>query len=267
LQRVLWALEKPAAHTSAAQPSREHREAASGQHHRRAAVGLGFAARKRRRAPVRLGALSSERGTSQRPGALILVRRISGVMFSTVSVRLRTSAPSSGWEPLPRSVSAPISPLSAQARTGVTAAAPPAGAGAGAAVAAARRPVRKTAAHCAPEGVKPPARLYALAPALGRKHDGMDSGAPRPPTVSGIGAKQQPRALHWPSVTPFQPAQRSFISAQPSTRAERASGHLSAHDPPVPPAAALHHALRSSAARPLCQVLVRGGRSRPDACC
>ena len=66
-------------------------------------------------APVTFGAFNSDRGTSQRPGAPILVRRMYGEMFSTVSVRLEMSVPNSGSDPLPRSESSPINPLSAPA--------------------------------------------------------------------------------------------------------------------------------------------------------
>ena len=70
-------------------------------------------AESRATAPVKFGALKRLRGTSQRPGAPILVRKMKGEMFSTVSVRFATSGPSSGTEPFPRSRSSPTRPLSA----------------------------------------------------------------------------------------------------------------------------------------------------------
>ena len=162
-------------------------------------------------APVRFGALKRLRGTSQRPGAPILVRRMKGEMFSTVSVKFATSGPSSGTDPFPRSRSSPTRPLSARGggRVGAGGRSHTSG-GAGAREAAAQEhsacaPLARAAA---PEGENPPTRLYALAPLFGRKQAGTDSGAPRLPTVLGSGAKQQPRALHAASVTPFQPARR-----------------------------------------------------------
>ena len=71
----------------------------------------------------------------------------------------------------------------------------------------------------APEGAKPPAKSYALPPALGKKHPAMDNGAPRAPTVFGSGEKQQPREWHCASVCPFHPAKCGRRHTQPSTQA------------------------------------------------